>query len=104
VAEDVAAPDVKRISGRYCFSEGSFRIARKRSGRTPDTLIGSLRRIRFPPTVGSAAPIFAATFFTVARGRRMRAGTRDNAARPFTCSMSSAGVRPAMFVAPKEKP
>ena len=38
----------------------------------------------------------------------MRAGTRDAAREetesPFTCSMSSAGVRPAMLVAPNEKP
>ena len=56
------------------------------------------------PTVGSAAPILCATLRTIERGSLRCAGTRGETVSPFTWSMSSAGVRPAMLVAPKEKP
>ena len=94
------------IVGLYFLKKGSFFICPKRwLLRPPETLTGSLRRTRLPPTVGSAAPILAATERTTERGSLMRAGIRsDEAGSPLMSSMSSAGVRPAMLVAPKEKP
>src|SRR4029453_6593210 len=46
LADDEAAPDVNFIVGLYFLKKGSFRICRTLSGRTPETLTGTLRRTR----------------------------------------------------------